>query len=60
MLILELLTIIDIDDKDSFLLIMNEITTNKIKVILVENMKRILFKYYVATGNKIAYENINQ
>ena len=49
---------IDNDEKDSFLLIMNKITINKIKPISAENMKGILFEYYVAIRNKIAYKNI--
>ena len=51
---------IDNVDKDSFLLIINERTINEIKAMLAENMKEILFEYYMATWNKIAYKNIKQ
>ena len=56
----KLLQVIDNRNPNTFLLIMNAIIMNNIKILSAEMIKGVLFEYYSLIGNIEAYERINK
>ena len=47
-------------DSETFLLIMYQLTFNKVKLLLTNITKGILFEYYTSTYNETTYDRINK